>query len=71
MLHLYGVEDRNFKCFQRYLSHRKQFIEYVDYKTDLLEFKCGVPQSLILGALLFIVYVIDLYKASHLLSPSS
>ena len=45
-------------------------IENVTFEADLLEFKCGIPQSLILDALLFLVYVIDLDKTFHLLIPS-
>ena len=70
MVYFYGVEDWNFKRFQSYLSHRNKVIEYVNFKTDILEFECGVPQDVILGALLFLVNVIDLNKACHLLSLS-
>ena len=68
---MYGVKGNNLKWFHSYLSNRKQYVEFQNdnkkEKTNSLTIKCGVPQGSILGLLLFIVYVNDLYRASSIL----
>ena len=70
---MYGVKVNNLKWFHSYLSNRKQYIEFQNddkkEKTNSLTIKCGVFQGLILGPLLFIFYVNDLYRASNILKP--
>ena len=68
-----NMPGNNLKWFHIYLSNRKQYIEFQNddkkEKTNSLTIKCGVPQGSILGPLLFIVYVNDLYRASNILKP--
>ena len=41
----YGVRGNNLKCFESYLSNRKQFIAYNNKYTSFKTITCGVPQG--------------------------
>ena len=51
--------------FKSYLSNRKQYISSQDAPENCLDIICGVSQESILGPLLFLIYVNDLFKASN------
>ena len=68
-LELYGIKDCKLRWFESYLSNRKQFITYGDKQTNIETITCGVPQGSILGPLLFLVFVNDLYKVTKYLDP--
>ena len=59
-LKAYGIQSENLKWFRSYLSNRKQFILFDDFKTEVKVVKCGVPQGSILGPLLFLIFLNDL-----------
>ena len=42
-LKAYGIQSENLKWFRSYLSNRKQFISYDDFKTEMKNVKCGAP----------------------------
>ena len=65
----YGVKGTNLQWFKSYLKNRKQFIAYENFSTSYINISYGVPQGLILGPLLFRVYVNYLNKASDILDP--
>ena len=64
----YGIRGVALDWFKNYLSNRLQVVKYNSAKSDSLEIKCGVPQGSVLGPLLFLIYVNDMYKCSQLLS---
>ena len=66
----YGICGKNLLWFNRYMSNRKQYLEYKDNfnkqkSTNLREIRCGVPQ----GSILFLIYINDLSLVSKFLSP--
>ena len=57
-LQMYGIRGVNLAWFCSYLANRKQDILLThDLKTGTQNILCGVPQSSLLGTLLFLLYV--------------
>ena len=65
----YRIEGNNLNWFKNYLQNRKQYLILNKHETSFGSIKCGVPQGSILGALLFLIYVNDLYNASDIVDP--
>ncbi len=53
----YGIKGINLELFQNYLTERKQYVDFDNTKSDMLDINTGVPQGSILGPLLFIIYI--------------
>ncbi len=65
-LDYYGIEDANLNLFQNYLTNRKQYVEFGDNKSYMLDITTGVPLGSILGPLLFIIYINDMTQVSKI-----
>ena len=68
-LDLYGIKACTLRCVESCLSSRKQFITYGDKQANIETITCGVPQSSILGPLLFLIFVNDLHNVTKYLDP--
>ena len=52
-----------------YLTSRKQYVDFQEAKSALLDIKTDIPQGSILGPLLFIIYINDISSVSSLFVP--
>ena len=64
-LQYYGIDGTALEWFKSYFSNRKHYISSQDVSENCLDIICAVPQGSILGSLLFLIYVNDLFKASN------
>ena len=63
-LYYYGVRGIALLWFKEYLINRQQYVTWNGKNSDMKYVIRGVPQGSVLGPLLFLIYVNDIFAAS-------
>ena len=62
----YGIRDTALAWIKSYLDDRTQFVQFGSHRSYPRKISCGVSQGIIIGPLLFIIYINDLPNVSSL-----
>ena len=60
-----GIRGVMQRWFESYLSNRKQYISIRNCNSSMSKITLGVPQGSMLGTVLFLLYIDDMYRSSN------
>ena len=63
----YGFRGIAYSWFKSYLNQRTQIVAKNGVDGNELTINCGIPQGSVLGPLLFLIYINDIYQSSQIL----
>ena len=64
-LKMYGLNEKSLEFFIMYMGNRRQKTCVNGFKSEEAQVTCGTAQGSILGPLIFILYINDIFKSIH------